>query len=249
MIGCAIRYNATISQKERAMPETKVCASCSSPFVDISVRQTSRFCSRACVMRYVKTVNTKYPQTIEQTCEHCGKVFQASHKKVRQGKGRFCSVHCRAKMAARKPVDERFWANVQQSKSVNDCWLWTGNITVHGYGFMSVEGKIWPAHRLSYTMHYGPIPDGLLVCHACNTPRCVRPNHLYLGSDKDNARDKVLSMPLALRTRGKMTSSTVKKIRNMATQGVSKHAIAKRFGLSYTTVWAIVTRKTWAHIP
>lgn len=231
------------------MPTSKVCASCSSPFVDTSVRQTSRFCSRQCVMVYVKTINTKYPATIERICEFCRQPFQASHKKVRHGKGRFCSVHCRAKMAARKPVDTRFWAAIKKTKTPEGCWLWTGNISVHGYGTISVEGKIWRAHRLSYTLHYGPIPDDVLVCHACHMPSCVRPDHLYLGTAKDNAHDKVVAMPLEERTRGKMNASTVNKIRAMAAQGVSKHAISQRFSVSYATVWAIVTRKTWSHLP
>src|SRR3990167_8889544 len=103
------------------MARPVTCEHCGTVFTDTSVRQTSRFCSRYCVNQILKTVNTKYPATIEKTCGFCGVIFQASHKKVRQGKGVYCSISCRAKMAAHKPVEARFWSRVNKLDGPDAC--------------------------------------------------------------------------------------------------------------------------------
>lgn len=87
------------------------------------------------------------------------------------------------------PLAVRFWAKVEKTPT---CWEWRG-ATVTGYGHISmggVLGKIRLAHRISWEMHNGPIPDGLHVCHRCDNPKCVRPDHLFLGTDLDNAQDR-----------------------------------------------------------
>lgn len=71
----------------------------------------------------------------------------------------------------------------------DSCWLWDGALNSKGYGSMGFLKKGWLAHRLSYTAFKGPIPDGLLVCHSCDVPSCVNPDHLWLGTTRDNQRD------------------------------------------------------------
>lgn len=88
-------------------------------------------------------------------------------------------------------VEERFLEKVR--KVTNRCWLWTGGKGKRKDGLMSgrfwMDGKLWMASRASWELHYGPIPDGLCVCHHCDNPLCVRPDHLFLGTQKDNMQD------------------------------------------------------------
>jgi hypothetical protein len=89
------------------------------------------------------------------------------------------------------PPANRFWPKVLCDLKTG-CWVWTASCLPSGYGQFSISrNRARVAHRVSWEMHFGPIPDGLLVCHHCDNPPCVRPDHLFLGTDSTNAWDKV----------------------------------------------------------
>ena len=93
-------------------------------------------------------------------------------------------------MRKTKPIESRFWEKVNKTES---CWVWVGSITGSGYGFLhygtKTERKPYRAHRLSWELHYGVIPDGLWVLHKCDNRKCVNPDHLFIGDRSDNMRD------------------------------------------------------------
>lgn len=85
-------------------------------------------------------------------------------------------------------MSARFWDSVDRS---GECWIWKGSTNRLGYGWFWWNGKNQRAHRVAWELTHGPISDDLFVLHDCDTPECVNPAHLYLGTQADNMRDKV----------------------------------------------------------
>lgn len=93
--------------------------------------------------------------------------------------------------ALRSKDVERFWSRVAIG-SADECWPWQRGVNQSGYGQISIEGKQLGAHRVSYELHYGPIPTGLHILHTCDNPACVNPAHLCTGTHGDNVQDAIV---------------------------------------------------------
>ena len=143
----------------------------------------------------------------------------------------------------RRDVNLCFFDKVQKTDS---CWIWTGAKNQLGYGVFRNQ----KAHRFSFEISKGVIPNSIHVCHSCDNPACVNPDHLFLGTPKINASDRNAKSRQA---RGEMFGSRVKLTANQVVEirsinGESHASIAKRFGVSQTTITAVINKKTWKHL-
>lgn len=129
------------------------------------------------------------------------------------------------------------------------CWLWTGSFFKYGYGRININGKHFRAHRLSWIIHKGQIPEGMRVCHKCDTPSCVNPDHLFIGTDQDNYDDAVkkgrINKNFENNPNAKLTWEKVEKIRILCRQGVLQKNIGKLFDVTQTAISSIGTYRTW----
>src|SRR6478735_6357894 len=120
---------------------------------------------------------------IEVECIRCGRVVMRKPSDVL--KRTYCSRACYGSL------DTRFAEKVERDE-VTGCLIWTGANDGKGYGIIRVDGRRVRAHRWSYERHVGPVPDGLLILHSCDTPACVEPTHLRPGTDAENMADRDL---------------------------------------------------------
>lgn len=145
-------------------------------------------------------------------------------------------------------LDERFWSKVQKS---DDCWEWTAYKDSWGYGIFGYKGKTVRAHRHSYLAYFGPYNNELLVCHSCDNPACVRPDHLFLGTNQDNAQDAVQKNRTAYGPRNhktKLTEKEVLDIVNLWRQGVPRKIISQRFNIDASVVTRIMSGQCWRRL-
>lgn len=165
-------------------------------------------------------------------CVWCGKIFTARSSSIRRGRGKYCSNQCKGYGRSRPTEMSRLLANIVR---VAGCWVWTGSKIPTGYGKLSIHNKKVAAHRLSWALHNGPIPAGLHVLHRCDNPPCVNPEHLFLGTDGDNAADKVSKG--RQRSRKNIPADMRSSIFDATALGAeSIGAIARRFKVARKTV-------------
>lgn len=126
------------------------------------------------------------------------------------------------------------------------CWLWDGSAGSHGYGDLSFGHKHYLAHRLSYETYIGPIPKGMFVMHKCDVRLCVNPDHLTIGSNKENMADKCEKGRWAGQGPRKLTLADAIKIRNLRASGVKAKDIAYMFNVHSDHIRKITSGKIWA---
>lgn len=131
------------------------------------------------------------------------------------------------------------------------CWLWTGSLSNKGYGLFYLNGKSCRAHRVSWEIFKTPIPAGMLVCHTCDNPPCVNPDHLYVGTPRDNTQDMLRRGRMASTSGEQHGNSKLTELDVMAIRADprTQEEIAFDFGITDGHVSKIKLRAAWGHLP
>lgn len=150
---------------------------------------------------------------------------------------------------SRKNTNENFWEKVNKTSG---CWVWKSRLSSSGYGEFYYHGKNIKAHRFSWVIAHGEIPDGLLVCHHCDNPPCVRPNHLFLGTSLDNLRDcqakgRRRALTGSDNPRSKLNEQTARLIFAVCPKYIRVVDASKIFGVDRATIGDVVHGRTWVH--
>ncbi len=142
-------------------------------------------------------------------------------------------------------------------RSKNNCWLWEGSRQTNGYGRIGFNKKYYKAHRLSYAFYKGDVPNDLEVCHKCDNPPCINPNHLFLVTHQENIQnmiDKgrsnfVGSPPGEKAGSTKLTDKQVREIRAKYKPKIyNMSTLAKQYKVSKVCIFLILKRKNWKHL-
>lgn len=176
-------------------------------------------------------------QYITKQCPQCGKSFTIPIGNRRQV---CCSAAC-SYDRRRRPLSDRFWEKVRKT---DQCWEWTAARYPGGYGVIDDES----AHRTSWILHFGPIPSGMRVLHRCDNRLCVRPDHLFLGTAKENTADMLQKGREArggMLPHTKLSAGDVRDIRASIEPG---DVLAARYGVTESSISMIRSRKTWKHV-
>lgn len=152
-------------------------------------------------------------------------------------------------------MEEKF---LNRTLKTDGCWIWQGNRDRNGYGLFTHKGVYFCdfAHRVSYTIHVGPIQEGLVICHRCDNPPCVNPDHLFQGTQRDNQEDaqkkeRTRILKGAAHWAAVLNLEQVVEIkRRLASYSPGlTTALAKEFGVSVPTIKAIKAGRNWSHVP
>lgn len=164
----------------------------------------------------------------EVLCRYCGAVAPPGRI--------FCDVECYRQKRLGEPIEQRFWSKVNRS---GDCWLWTASRWSSGYGQFSLPAgrnkrKTIGAHVFAYELANGPVPDGLEIMHRCDTPLCVRPDHLMVGTHLLNVQDAAAKgkYRVSRPSKQKLSATQVQDIRSLVASGEKQIRVAERFGVS-----------------
>ena len=152
-----------------------------------------------------------------------------------------------------KPQTERFYSKISKDQQTG-CWEWTAALDRDGYGTFKLNGKKWRAHRLSWTIKNGDIPEDIVVCHSCDNRKCCNDAHLFLGNNRMNTYDAIRKRRKAdtsgeANGRAKLTENKVIEVRYLCDQGLlSQREISDRTGVSQSLISLIKAKKIWKNV-
>lgn len=244
---CSIKCSSTISTKNRL----KKCVYCGKMF-DPRGYTAQTYCNRECIKKH--NISKK------RDCIICGKKISNKNKK-------YCSNKCYSTTLVGKESSTTFWKYATKEEKLNrllenfnkhaiknetGCWGWKGG-NAKKYPSLYYDLKGISAHRASYMLFKGEIPDGMLILHSCDNTKCCRPSHLRYGSQLDNVKDMYdrgrKNDKVSEEASGaKLKEVQVIEIKKILSQGVVMQKIADKFNVGLVTIFDIKHKKTWKHI-
>lgn len=182
-------------------------------------------------------------------CKFCLKNFTS---KIRKNRNIYCSLDCKRK-GIFKWINTSFIDSFKRLESFfdkkaikkNGCWDWSGCFDRNNYGYMSFLKKRLYAHRASWIIYNGFIPDGQCVLHRCDNPRCTNPEHLFLGTQRDNLLDMINKKRYKLMPSRKFNKEDVLNIRKLLNDGKSQRTIAALYNVSHSIIGDIKLNKSY----
>jgi hypothetical protein len=141
----------------------------------------------------------------------------------------------------------RFFSRVEVKKQPR-CWIYKGSIANDGYPSFSLRGKSIGGHRFSYLAFHGPIPEGLVIRHTCDNPKCVNPYHLETGTHQENMLDKVLRNRTVKGDKNGRSVLTEDQVRRIVEDGRTYKELANEYNVCTDTIKNILTGRNWSHV-
>lgn len=215
----------------------KPCERCGKGMLLKPSKSGQKFCSLTC---------RSYGHFELKTCPVCGREFRLELNRKLADRGMFCSRSCRHS----RTMSERFWDKVDKAGPVpshvhglGNCWIWTGAKDPLGYGFFreSNSKPMSRSHRVSWALSVGDIGN-MLVLHKCDNPSCVRPDHLFLGTNQDNIddRDRKGRQRCAVGKRASRVYLTPQQLHEIRSSALPKAELSRMFGVHKTTIRRII---------
>lgn len=203
--------------------------------------------------RFGRLVAVEYVHSKKYKCIcDCGKEKIANTVSLVYGHTRSCGC---ISSVTRRDYDQFSLEKLKKSINIlsSGCWEWEKSKHRQGYGHFPYKGKIELAHRISWILHNGKIPEHVCVCHRCDNPSCCNPDHLFLGNTQDNCLDKEAknrgNQPKGSKHyNSKLKENQIIQMRNLREKGFTYLEISKKFGISRCHVGLIIRRECWKHV-
>ena len=219
------------------------------PIIDMTGFKSNRW---TVVSKAEKPLGAKQSGVFWNCVCECGNKAVVYGQTIRKEKSKSCGCLKSEQQSLRMKK-----MRLQQSGSLHDrffsrfvkldsgCWQWRAHTDKDGYGVLPGDRKNTRAHRLSYELHKGQISDGFVICHHCDNPGCVNPDHLFVGTSKDNAQDALQKGRAYVgekNGRSKLTKENIKEILSSELNGVQ---LAQKFGVTRSTINRVKRREAW----